>query len=236
MARVGGLLPTELEFALANWDGGSQHGEGDDSTAYCESTSAQDAELLRRLGMDSMVNTPRKRRLCTYYALGMLVHLQVTSGGNAWQIRGSCLGASAVVNADEAGFFSVALTEHGQSNVVREAIEAVVELSERLTSSSRYRIVPIVGRNVPVNQWLRAALLVLLADPTAVPSWAAAGEPPCCVDPDAGLLTGELEALDELGVSADAMQKGAWASPFSSLESPAVEPQMLPSDVGKTYD
>jgi hypothetical protein len=219
MACVGGLLPTELEFALASWDGGSQHGVGDDSTSLSQSTSTQNTELLRRLGMDTMVDTPTKRRLCVYYALGMLVHLQVTSGGNAWQIRRSCLRANAVVELEPDAFIDLSLAEHSQSPLAREAAEAVVELSARLRSTSRYRIVPIAGRNVPVHQWLRATLLVLMADPTVVPAWAACSEPQNGPGTNALISSTKLQALNDLTSASELKQRDVWTSPFTSSES-----------------
>lgn len=112
--------------------------------------------LLGRLGLDLSVKSARKRRLSTYYALGMLVHLQIESGGNAWRLH----------NVDELN------DDEFEQRIARfnciiadEAKVSIQELTSRLRGSSKYRVIPTGfpnSRMVPVNVWLRSVLLLFL--------------------------------------------------------------------------
>lgn len=147
----------------ANWD--KQGGREVDKIAGDlaeEFPNGRDAMLLRMLGMDDKVNTPVKRRLSTYYALGMLVQMQLNSGGNSWQLHQDCLLEPAATDLN--AFIDFAVSK--ESRVAAEAAEAVIELSERLRAAGKYRFVPVGGRNIPVDVWIRAVLIALLRDPS----------------------------------------------------------------------
>lgn len=112
--------------------------------------------LLNRLGLDLNVSSARQRRLSTFYSLGMLVHLQAESGGNAW-----CL--NAIEDISEVEFNQ--RMKRFNSIVADEAHAAVIELCSRLHAASKYRVIPTgapVNRMVPVQVWLRAVLLAFL--------------------------------------------------------------------------
>lgn len=219
IARLGILIPTDLEFTLASWDG---YRSGDNKLVEsespdkaldfttgqpkkkararallskcakssrvacslpCSDTSAdassgtdmnsmnvaidhakaryaKAASLLTRLGMDMTSGSRRGRRLSTYYALGMLVQLQVDSGGNAW-----CL--SHVDDLSDEDFEE--RIKSFDSHVANEAKEAVYELTDRLRGSSRFRVLPSGSSSgmVPVGRWLRAVLLMFLDNPVS---------------------------------------------------------------------
>lgn len=116
--------------------------------------------LLGRLGLDLRIKSPRRRRLSTYYALAMLVHLQVESGGNAWRLHDT-------KEISEADF-----DERIRSLncvVADEAKIAIDELSHRLRGSSKYRIIPSGypnNRMIAVQMWLRLVLLSFLETPS----------------------------------------------------------------------
>lgn len=235
MARMGALFPTELEFALAPWDGSVggddkradkvDHLVEDDDKSLSEKKQNDDPEdgaggglytlvpvvsgsrrtsssgsepgtggkappavilaaagairvsarerhlaLMARLGLDAAADTRRKRRLSTYYMLGMFVHMQVESGGKAW-----CLEQVPELRGDA---FRSRLDAF-DSFVVTEAAEAGDELADRLRRMSKYRIVHSGSENedlVPVKQWIRALLLFLLDTPWDPPAAAAAKE------------------------------------------------------------
>lgn len=272
IARAGGLLPTELEFALASWDGVTvRHGErfpdflgafpspdkpnkhtthdrlqpvaDDDSSTVDRSSTGRrrrrrkrsgsgssapvlgshDVILMERLGMDDIVDTPRKRRLSNYYSLAMLMQMQVASGGNAWQIRRSYLRAPQVADIN---LFTAEILSYN-SVVAVEAAEAVSELSGRLRATARYRVVPSTGRNIPTDQWLRAVLLALLMDPEARPAWvrelSLPGSMPKPIKPepkeeDVDNET-QLEKMTSEVTDPNTSLRRAWSSPLTSVES-----------------
>lgn len=116
--------------------------------------------LLGRMGLDLRVKSARKRRLSTYYALGMLVHLQVESGGNAWRMHTILELSDAEFDHRIAKFNCI---------IAEEAKVAIQELISRLRGSSKYRILPTGTPNsnmVPVHVWLRSALLTFLETPS----------------------------------------------------------------------
>lgn len=211
IAHIGILMPTELEFALASWEGnktkvpqaaplfvdpegdlergesssafGGRAGSSSSPDVSAASTpdvstrnsrsALRDARYMTRLGFDAKVDTPSKRRLTTYYTLGMLVQLQVSSGGNSWLLRRSMMRSKAITDVNE--FVTIILGM--RSPIASEAAVAALELSERLYRTPRYRTVPIAGRNIEVGMWVRAVLLVLLHEPGKVPSWMPADAP-----------------------------------------------------------
>lgn len=240
IAQVGSLLPSELEFALASWDGfnpgdkvkpawvsrkifaftspsgkkkssndttgprvqsgkvagkpaekrgrpkrassaedgeDNEHADGENGSsepdASPDNAALEDREevrsgrkenetaiiLLGRLGLDLSVKSVRKRRLSTYYAFGMLTHLQVESGGNAWRLR-------RVEDLPESEFDE--RIKQLNSIVADEAKIALYELGTRLRGTSKYRVIPTgppSSRMVSVHSWLRSALLAFLESP-----------------------------------------------------------------------
>lgn len=115
--------------------------------------------LLRRLGLDLSVKSARKRRLSTYYAFGMLVQLQLDSGGNAWRLND-------IEDISDEEFRE--RIDSFDSIIADEAGTALTELSSRLKGTSRYRIIPSGTSHqqlVPVTTWLRLALLAFLETP-----------------------------------------------------------------------
>eukprot|EP00171_Calliarthron_tuberculosum_P013720 IDg13720t1 len=120
--------------------------------------------LMERLGLDLAVNSKRKRRLATYYTLGMLVNMQVESGGTAW-----CLDRVPEMQDSEFQRRIKSL----ESFVANEAEEAIEELADRLKRMNKYRIIHSGSETdelVTVQQWLRAVLLYLLETPVETPA------------------------------------------------------------------
>lgn len=122
------------------------------------SQSQQDymRRILKRIGLDHSTKSSRRRRLSTFYALGMMVNLQIESGGNA-----CCLHNVKKISDEDFMNRINALN----SPVADEAVVAVQELSSRLRTSSRYQVVPTGPPHqqmVPVQHWLRSLLLLFL--------------------------------------------------------------------------
>lgn len=117
--------------------------------------------LLERLGLDLSVRSTRRRRLSTYYAMAMLVSLQVESGGTAWRLQTIHALSEEEIHEKMNTF---------ESSVVEEAKVALHELVSRLSGTSKYRIIPTgppKNTVVPVQVWLRTALLCFLECPTS---------------------------------------------------------------------
>jgi hypothetical protein len=189
----------------------------------------RDRRYLARLGLDEKVDTPAKRRLTTYWCLGMLVQLQVSSGGNSWLVRRSALRAPAAVDVDQ----FVATITALQSTVAVEAAEACLELAERMYLTPKYRVVPSGGRNIEVGTWVRAVLLILLGEPGRWPPWVPAdgAEPPSACPSLAAAAPALAKALSapmpartqppaaSVPGGATHELRHAWSSPLSSTES-----------------
>lgn len=191
----------------------------------------RDQRYMFRLGLDGKVDTPAKRRLSTFYSLGMLVQLQSSSGGNSWQLASTALRTPAATEVD----YFVAVIVRMRSTVALEAAEACLELGDRLLSTPRYRTVPSSGRTVNTGIWLRAVLLTILAEPGKVPAWASA--PPVDGQPLFGKAEGRprppptppppppaAPASESPGMTAKpgtehAEQRRAFYSPFTSAGS-----------------
>ncbi|PXF41224.1 hypothetical protein BWQ96_09079 [Gracilariopsis chorda] len=112
--------------------------------------------LMQKLGLDLSVKSGRRRRLSTFYAFAMLVHMQIESGGNAWRLNSVEYLCDSDFKKRISSFSCV---------IADEASIAVEELSNRLKVSSKYRVVPTgypSSRMVPVADWLRSALLGFL--------------------------------------------------------------------------
>lgn len=112
--------------------------------------------LMQKLGLDLSVKSGRRRRLSTFYAFAMLVHMQIESGGNAWRL----CSVEYLTDLD----FKKRISSFG-CVIADEAGIAIDELSSRLKVSSKYRVVPTgypTSRMVPVADWLRSALLGFL--------------------------------------------------------------------------
>lgn len=236
MARLGFLLPTELEFALATWDGlAVRRGEisvfrtamanrsadsivseaisdatdenanvaassspyeqpsleqASSKTRGLRSRERRELRYMSRLGMDGQMDSAPKRRLTVFYCLGMIAQLQVSSGGNSWQLRKNLLRIPATTKLKE----FISAIARMDSIVACEAAEACIELGDRLHNTPKYRTIPAAGHNVEVGVWLRALLLVLLADPLKPPAWM-----PVCDDYDSafpGSLADEMDSPD----------------------------------------
>lgn len=122
----------------------------------CESQQEQVRRMLKMIGLDRTMKSPRRRCLSTFYALGMLVNLQIESGGNAW-----CLHEISCLSEDQFRDRISALN----SSVADEAHVAVRELSGRLRTSTKYQVVPSgppIQRMIPVENWLQSVLLLFL--------------------------------------------------------------------------
>lgn len=177
MANIGGLFTADFDHMLNGWDGctGLRRDSSncrlvfaslidakvtDTSTSYSE----VDQYLLERLGLDMNVGSSARRRLATYYAIGMLVNMQVESNGLALRLpmQPRMTGEDFKSRMDLYGSF-----------VIEEAQDPVEELVHRFNLDTKYRYVPSgFGNNdcLPVEHWVQCLLINLLNDDILITS------------------------------------------------------------------
>ena len=108
--------------------------------------------LLDCLSLDLSIRSARPRRLSTYYAMTMLLRLQVESVGHTSRLQ-------TIIHLNDEAFDAKLKAIEG--SVAEMGRIAVTELLTRLYGSSRYRIIstgPPKNTIVPITAWLRTAL------------------------------------------------------------------------------